>query len=104
MAKVRLRLPGTQVSSPANTTSERVGAWMGAELRAQSEVGGARRAAAADDGVLTDAEEHDVVQLRWESGIVELLRVGDLTTRFGEALRSGAGELTIPRFRAFRQP
>src|SRR5688572_4960143 len=104
MAKVRLRLPGTQISEPTNTASGHAGAWMGAELRAHTELGAARRGATSDDGVLTDAEEHDVVELRWESGIVELVRVGDLTSRFGDAVRSGAGEVTIPRFRAFRQP
>jgi tetratricopeptide (TPR) repeat protein len=104
MAKVRLRLPGTQISAPMSTASGHAGVWTGAELRAHTELGAARRSAAPDDGVLTDAEEHDVVELRWESGIVELVRVGDLTSRFGDAVRSGAGEVTIPRFRAFRRP
>jgi hypothetical protein len=69
-------------------------------VRAESDVAGARRAGRSDEAVITDADESDVVQLQWESGIVELARVGDLQKTFGGAVRSGASEVSVPQFRA----
>lgn len=68
------------------------------------DVSAARRSSTPDEGVLTDAEEHDVVQLQWESGIVELVRVGDLTEKFGDAVRSSDNEIVLPQFRALKRP
>lgn len=102
MAKVRLRLPGTVPTSPVLNGVARAAHLDGAQLRANTEVNTASRGEPGDAGVLTLAEPDDVLQLQWETGIVELVRVGDLQTQFGEATRSENGEWRIPTRRALR--
>ncbi|HET7544888.1 MAG TPA: CHAT domain-containing protein [Polyangiaceae bacterium] len=102
MAKVRLRLPGTVPLSPVRTGVARVADVERAALQAHTELRRENRSAGSDEGVLTEADEDDVVQLQWATGIIELVRVGDLPTQFGATTRSDSGEIVIPRRRALR--
>lgn len=100
MSRIRLKLPGALRGAPTNVGVGRAGALIGASVRVEADAAGARRSGRSDEAVITDADESDVVQLQWESGIVELARVGDLQQMFGSAVRSSADELSVPQFRS----
>jgi tetratricopeptide (TPR) repeat protein len=48
------------------------------------------------------AHPDDVLELRWEDEIVELIRVGDLEDHFPQSVRSADGRLEIPTRRTLR--
>nr|MDJ0789503.1 hypothetical protein [Myxococcota bacterium] len=52
------------------------------------------------DSAVAEANPDDVLELHWEGDIVELVRVGDVESRYPQARRSDDGRLEIPTTRA----
>jgi hypothetical protein len=102
MAQVRLCLPGRASASPSRTGVGRVTELDHATLKVYTELRPESRSSGGHDELLIEADENDVVQLQWESGIIELVRVGDLPAEWGATKRGSVGEVGIPRRRALR--
>jgi tetratricopeptide (TPR) repeat protein len=93
---LKLRVPGVATTSRGDGGFGEFASVVGAEVKLATRVDATRTAAADRAGILTDADESDVLQLTWDRDVVELVRVGELRERFGEQTRGASGEFVIP--------
>ena len=93
---VELMIPGEP--KDAGKSAHGIGPYadlLNAEVVAEGNVSVAREGRAGE-GKVSDAEPDDVLELGWQDGIVELIRVGDLEDHFPQSVRSADGRLSIP--------
>lgn len=100
MGMLKLRVPGVATPSRGDGGFGAFASVAGAEVKLATRVEAGRAAALGRDGIVTEADEADVLQLSWEREVVELVRVGALRERFGEQVRGVGGELVIPTSQA----
>ncbi|HXS18325.1 MAG TPA: hypothetical protein VN764_14100, partial [Polyangiaceae bacterium] len=102
MSRVRLRLPGekrSEVHAPSELNEYL--AVVGGAVTAKTIVAEVRRGGAMEHSVI-DAEDQDVLQLRWGDDVVELVRVSDLSERFSGQLRRSGEELELPAWHSLK--
>ena len=101
---IELILPGEP--KEAAKSAHGVGSYadlLSAEVVAVRDVGAAREGRGRE-GEVADAEPDDVLELGWQDGIIELIRVGDLDDHFPRSIRSSDGRLLIPTRKTILSP
>lgn len=94
-----LRLPGRpKKPTPDASGLGEFAAGLGAEVLTDREVSADRDAGAPSEVV--EVSDNDVLELGWEGGIVELVRVGDVESHFPQLQRSTDGRFEIPTHRS----